>query len=85
MFSTVIKHSKADTLTVKFNYTPEKLDISAADNGKGFDPETIKKSSGLINMKSRAKLINTEFILNSSENGGTSLSLTYPTSRILDE
>lgn len=84
-FSNVIKHSKAEILSVKFNYTLEKLDISASDNGRGFDPESITKSSGLINMESRAKLINTEFTLNSSENGGTSLSLRYPTSRIFNE
>jgi signal transduction histidine kinase len=44
----------------------------------GFDPETVAKSSGLLNMKSRAALINADFRLNSSETKGTFLSLSYP-------
>jgi len=84
-FSNVIKHSKADLLVVSFNYTPERLEVSASDNGKGYDPESITKSSGLINMESRAELIKTKFILLSSRNTGTSLSLSYPTSRIINE
>lgn len=77
-FSNVIKHSKADKLEVHFEYTPSQLNILMRDNGLGFNPQSIQKSSGLLNMQSRALLINTTFTLKSKENKGTSLSLSYP-------
>ncbi|HSP40033.1 MAG TPA: histidine kinase [Gillisia sp.] len=79
-FSNVIKHSRADLLKVYFDFKPEKLDITATDNGVGFNVTEVQKNSGLINMESRAEIINTKFDLTSSENAGTSLSLSYPIS-----
>ena len=77
-FSNVIKHSKAEKLDVRFEYTPRALNISVTDNGTGFDLQNVQKSSGLLNMESRATLINTAFTLKSQLNEGTYLSLSYP-------
>lgn len=79
LFSNVLKHSRANKLDVIFNYNPHSLGIVVKDNGIGFNTETVEKSSGLLNMRSRAALINTDFKLNSSETAGTSLYLHYPT------
>lgn len=76
-FSNVIKHSKADLLEVNFVYNAENLKILAKDNGVGFNPDEVNKSSGLLNMQSRAELIKTDFVLNTSQTMGTSLSLSY--------
>jgi len=84
-FSNVIKHSKASKLDVEFRYSENELFIDTSDNGKGFDPEEVEKSSGMFNMKSRAELIKTDFILNSSDGNGTSLSLCYPTKILQNE
>ena len=78
-FSNVIKYAAASRLEVKFNYSPEMLEIRAADDGRGFDPEKQEAGSGLLNMRSRAEMINTKFSLKSSINNGTSLYLQYPT------
>ena len=48
-----IKHSNCEHLTVSFKSIPKGLNISIADDGKGFDPEKIKYGNGLINMESR--------------------------------
>ncbi|MBR9758502.1 MAG: histidine kinase [Algicola sp.] len=77
-FSNAVKYSEADTLTIQLNYQPETLQITATDNGKGFNVEAAKKGAGLINMKSRAKLIKSEFKLTSKPDQGTKLVLTYP-------
>lgn len=77
-FSNVIKHSKADKLEVKFEYTPTTLNILVTDNGQGFDLQNVQKSSGLLNMESRAALINTTFTIKSEISEGTYLSLSYP-------
>lgn len=76
-FSNSIKHSKAKNLDVMFEYLPDELFISATDDGVGFDEETIKKGSGLINMKSRAKLIKADLDLKSLKGKGVSLTINY--------
>ncbi|TBW26692.1 sensor histidine kinase [Gramella sp. KN1008] len=78
-FSNVIKYADASQLEVIFEYTPEYLQIKASDDGKGFDMEAQEAGSGLLNMRSRAEIIKTDFNLNSSKGKGTSLSLRYPT------
>lgn len=77
-FSNTIKHAKAQKLEVGFIYKPNALHIHVKDNGKGFDLEMVQKNSGLINMESRANLIKAKIQLDSSEGGGTSLTLQYP-------
>ena len=76
--SNSIKHAKATKLEVTLSFTPENLIITAQDFGVGFDKETIENGSGLINMKSRAKLIDSGFSLTSEKDAGVSLILTYP-------
>lgn len=77
-FSNVIKHSQATKIQVHIQYLPQELQIEIKDNGQGFDLEEVTKSSGLLNMESRASLINTIFTLNSSPGKGTTLILNYP-------
>ena len=84
-FSNVIKYAGAAQLKVKFIYTKEALIIKAFEDGRGFDTEQEQSGSGLLNMRSRAEIIDTEFLLNSSIGEGTSLSLRYPTKNINNE
>ena len=76
--SNSVKHSKTTKLDVNLTYTPQNLVIKVEDYGVGFDINKIKKGSGLLNMKSRAKLIDTEFELKSEKDKGVLLTLTYP-------
>lgn len=78
-FSNVIKHSGASRLNVKFRYSTDNLEIIVTDNGKGYDVAKAKKGSGLLNMESRARMINADFSLESTINRGTSLYLCCPT------
>ena len=76
--SNSVKHSKTTKLEVILTYTEENLVIKAQDFGIGFNKKTIPKNSGLINMKSRANLIHTEFNLKTEKDKGVLLTLTYP-------
>lgn len=76
--SNAVKHSKTKKMDVLATYNSDILKITIQDYGVGFDITKIKKSSGLLNMESRAKLIKTEFDLKSEKNKGVSLTLTYP-------
>ena len=76
-FSNTIKHSKASSLKVVLDYTEEKLTITAADNGVGFEKDDDFMGIGLKNMKTRAKLINSTLNIDSVKGEGTALHLTY--------
>lgn len=75
--SNVVKHAEATELELIANYTKEHLQISIRDNGVGFDMDRAVKGSGLINMKSRAKLIAAELVFQSVPNEGTTIVLKY--------
>ncbi|WP_034922923.1 sensor histidine kinase [Gillisia sp. CAL575] len=77
-FSNIIKHASASKIEVHIKYHIDEMNISIKDNGKGFNIDEVIKSSGLINMESRAALINTKIEIQSIPDKGTSLSLNYP-------
>ena len=73
----ILKHAKASRIEINISTSP-KLIIEIADNGKGFsvDNEIFTDSIGLKNCKSRAKLINFDYQINSEIGRGTSVLLT---------
>jgi len=77
-FSNTNKYSEAEHLSVTLNYIKNSLIITAKDDGRGFDEQSIKPGSGLINMRSRAALISTKFHLQSQPDQGVELTLNYP-------
>ncbi|WP_274474635.1 sensor histidine kinase [Mangrovimonas aestuarii] len=76
--SNTMKYSKANNVTVKLTYSSEKLEIYATDDGTGFNLQSVEKGSGLLNMESRAKLIQTQYNFKSIPGQGTALYLCYP-------
>lgn len=78
--SNSIKYSEAELISINFSEASQHYIMELRDNGKGFDIKKAVMGSGLINMKSRAELINTDFSLNSSPGKGTELVLKYPIS-----
>ena len=73
----ILKHAKASRIEINISTSP-KLIIEIADNGKGFndDDEGFTDSIGLKNCKSRAKLINFDYHINSEIGRGTRVLLT---------
>jgi signal transduction histidine kinase len=71
-----IKHANATIIRIDFNKLDTKTTIAINDNGTGFDTTTIEAGNGLNSMKKRAKSINSEIVINSS-NSGTSVSLIF--------
>ena len=73
----ILKHAKASRIEINISTSP-KLIIEIADNGKGFnaDDEGFTDSMGLKNCKSRAKLINFDYQINSEIGRGTKVLLT---------
>ncbi len=77
-FSNTVKHSRATELTVLLRYEDNTISIQAADNGKGFEIQSISKNGiGLNTMKKRGLLINADVNIESQINVGTKLSINY--------
>ena len=76
--SNTLKYAEAENLKVALNYREDQLEITAEDDGIGFDIISAEKGSGLINMEKRAELINADFQLESQLEKGTTLNLIYP-------
>ena len=76
-FSNTIKHSKASSLNVILNYSENELEITAVDDGVGFDKNDNFMGIGLKNMTTRAKLIHSILKIDSVKNEGTTLHLKY--------
>jgi hypothetical protein len=76
--SNSVKYSEAKNILIVLDYQPNNLVITAKDDGKGFHLDETEKGSGLINMKSRASLINAHLELTSQPGEGVKLILNYP-------
>ncbi|WP_299260704.1 ATP-binding protein [uncultured Aquimarina sp.] len=77
-FSNTIKHAEASHLLVKLEYTIDDLTITIKDDGIGYDMESVQANSGLLNMKSRAGLVNANLDSVSEPGKGVLLTLQYP-------
>ena len=77
-FSNTIKHSKATTLDVTLNYSDTQLEITAKDNGVGYDTSIDTNNGiGLNNIQNRAKLINAKIETTSELEKGTTLKIIH--------
>jgi two-component system NarL family sensor kinase len=78
----IIKHSVARKIIIYLLYRPEEFKLIITDNGIGFDltPLNDNTSSGLgiRNMHNRAQLIGAGFLISSTLEKGTSVSITVP-------
>ncbi|UMB59533.1 histidine kinase [Lutibacter sp. A80] len=75
-----LKYAKAKKLIITLKYNKDNLEITAEDNGVGFNITDTSKQHGigLLNIRSRGKLIGAKIDLNSKENLGTKLYISCP-------
>ncbi|MCX6316614.1 MAG: ATP-binding protein [Bacteroidetes bacterium] len=79
IINNVIKHSGASQVIISLVCTPDSFSIEISDDGVGFntDQEHLltedKESTGLRNLRKRAKLLNADFAINSAPGKGTSV------------
>jgi two-component system NarL family sensor kinase len=80
----IIKHSASQKIIIHLLYQPEKLLLSIRDNGKGFDLTPLSDTTnasfglGIKNMHNRAHLIGAGFLISSTLEEGTCVTLTVP-------
>ncbi len=77
----IIKHANASEIAISFHYTPEMLRTVIKDNGRGFELQDALQNStglGLANIKSRALIAGGRSVIESSPNGGTTITINMP-------
>ena len=74
-----LKHSHCKKIMVTLDHNENGFTIKVSDDGKGFDPQSIKSEGiGLNNMERRMKIIGGTFDLQSQPGAGTILNLYIP-------
>jgi signal transduction histidine kinase len=76
--SNILRHSHSETITIDIIFTKNNCSINVIDSGKGFNLDTYAKGSGLVNIKTRAKLLGAKFKITSKDTIGTNLMIDYP-------
>ena len=70
-----LKYAQASCIIIDIRKTNEKIIIEIADNGIGFDPQTIILGNGLHNMRKRIEEIGGKFDLKSQNLKGTTVTI----------
>lgn len=68
-----LKYANASQIAIKFLSDNHGLIISISDDGKGFDPKTVKNGNGLHNMHKRAQEMGAEISIEPILGSGTSV------------
>lgn len=74
----ITKHSQADMAVVEFKIEKNELVLTVRDNGRGFDPATVRRGNGLDNMQKRTAAVGGRLSLRSSLGEGTQILLRLP-------
>ncbi|MEQ8674213.1 MAG: sensor histidine kinase [Aggregatilineales bacterium] len=74
----VIHHADATRMKIAIYQTPQTLELSISDNGKGFDVTKSEQNGhyGILGMKERALLVNGDLNISSQSGQGTDIRLT---------
>ena len=80
----VAKHSGTDTASVIVRRQAGQVEITVTDNGKGFDPQSVKPEShancgyGLFSISERLEMIDGRMSINSAPGCGTRITISVP-------
>ncbi|MFH1194396.1 MAG: two-component regulator propeller domain-containing protein [bacterium] len=78
MVTNAVKHSGCSEISITILVNNDLLNMKIEDNGKGFDSNKSFAGNGLLNVKSRAKTLNSKLDLETSHGNGTKWELEIP-------
>lgn len=76
--SNALRHSAASEIRVESKIAGGELTLTVADDGQGFDVETVERGMGLLNMAERARRLGGSVDVSSSP-AGTTVTIRIPT------
>jgi len=74
----ILKHAAASKVKISVRLTKKLIKLSISDDGKGFDPASLKDGIGLENIKRRAEMFSGKCKLKSSPGNGCELLVELP-------
>ena len=87
----ILKHAKANNITIDLLYEINHVELKISDDGKGFNidetmkTKEIRKMSGLKNIYQRSEIIGAEAFMYSTPNIGTTIHIKIPLNNNQDE
>lgn len=79
VLNNISRHAAATEIRLKLSDVTNGFEIAVSDNGRGFDPSTLKSEGiGLRNIRDRIKIINGNLDLKSEIGQGTMVKITLP-------
>ncbi len=73
----IIKHAHATEAVIEVSRTQEMINITAEDNGQGFDPEVSSNGFGLQNLRYRVQALRGDISIESAPGIGTTILLEF--------
>ncbi|MCA9873618.1 MAG: GAF domain-containing sensor histidine kinase [Ardenticatenaceae bacterium] len=76
----IARHARASEVSITARRVAKGVELVITDNGRGFDPSTIKQAvgHGLANMRARAEELKGSFKIRTAPGKGTTVCLTFP-------
>ncbi|HEY2722093.1 MAG TPA: PAS domain S-box protein [Chitinophagaceae bacterium] len=74
----IVKHAEASSAIIELSSENDATGLAIKDNGKGFDLSTIKKGSGLNNIRNRVYLLNGTVTIDTQPGKGCTLVVGLP-------
>ena len=74
----IFKYAQATEVKIQLKTTPEELNLTVVDNGKGFDPQQKRSGFGLRGMEERVTTVNGQFRLTTSPGNGCRIEVNIP-------
>lgn len=79
----ISRHSHASAVSVRLDFSPDKVCLQVTDNGVGFDPQAVQGSGfGLVSMNERLQVFGGQLTIQSATDQGTTLTAVVPESKI---
>ncbi|MHB8997216.1 MAG: PAS domain-containing sensor histidine kinase [Armatimonadota bacterium] len=82
LLNNVRKHAAADKVSATMHYGPDRITITIADNGKGFDPSSVPLGDpghfGLLNIRERLGYLGGTLDIDSHPGQGSRITITAP-------
>ncbi len=76
-----VKYAECSEINIGIEGVEKEVHLKISDNGKGFDPDEVKRGYGLANMEERIKELNGEFNFRSQLGEGTWIEVKVPLHR----
>lgn len=80
-----LKHAQAKEILIQLIRNEEDLEIMVEDDGKGYDPQDVRKGMGTENVSARVNFLKGEISVHSVIGTGTTTSITIPFSHEMAE